>query len=135
MTRVLIRAIIASLIVALVVPGVLFLTVHKAGVPKPGVQVPSDFYNWSPHNQNEWNIKNLDLVGGIEYVRLRMRNPGNFATEYGIAVGSLFAIGFASCLLFVLLGRLRSNTTPHTDARDVPASAQASGARAGGRER
>ena len=29
---------------------------------------------------------------------------------------------------------LRSNTTPHTDARDVPPSADATGARAGGRE-
>ncbi|MGE0373556.1 MAG: hypothetical protein AB7Q01_16975 [Gammaproteobacteria bacterium] len=29
----------------------------------------------------------------------------------------------------------RSNTTPHADARDVPASAEAPGARAGGRER
>jgi len=29
----------------------------------------------------------------------------------------------------------RSNTTPHADARDVPASAGDSGARAGGRER
>jgi hypothetical protein len=31
--------------------------------------------------------------------------------------------------------RERSNTTPHADARDVPASAGDSGARAGGRER
>ena len=30
---------------------------------------------------------------------------------------------------------LSSNTTPHTDARDVPAPAEAPGARAGGRER
>jgi hypothetical protein len=29
----------------------------------------------------------------------------------------------------------RSNSTPHTDARDVPASARGSGARAGERER
>jgi hypothetical protein len=32
-------------------------------------------------------------------------------------------------------GGVRSNTTPHADARDVPASASGSGARAGGRER
>ena len=135
MSRAIARAVIASLIVALVVPGVLFLTVHKAGVPKPGVQVPSDFYTWSPHDQNEWNIKNLDLVGGIEYVRIRMRNPMNFATEYGIAVGSLFAVGFASCLVFMLLGRLRSNSTPHTDARMSAVLHKAHRARAGGRGR
>ena len=33
------------------------------------------------------------------------------------------------------IGQERSNTTPHTDARDVPASASDGGARAGGRER
>jgi hypothetical protein len=33
------------------------------------------------------------------------------------------------------VGPERSNTTPHADARDVPASANDSGARAGGRER
>ncbi|MGH8709573.1 MAG: hypothetical protein ACREVD_16125 [Burkholderiales bacterium] len=32
-------------------------------------------------------------------------------------------------------GGVRSNTTPHTDARDVPAPASDSAARAGGRER
>jgi len=32
-------------------------------------------------------------------------------------------------------GDVRSNTTPHADARDVPASASSGGARAGGRER
>jgi hypothetical protein len=135
MTRVLVRAITASLIVALLVPGVLFLTVHRAGVPKPGVQVPSDFYNWSSHDQNEWNIKNLELVGGIEYIRLRMRNPANFATEYGIATGSLFAVGFATCLVFVLLGRLRSNSTLHTDARASSVPDQPPSARAGERGR
>jgi hypothetical protein len=33
------------------------------------------------------------------------------------------------------IGSERSNTTPHADARDVPAPADAPGARAGGRER
>jgi hypothetical protein len=121
--------------VALVVPAVLFVTVHKAGVPKPGVQVPSDFHTWSLHDQNEWNVKNLELVGGIEYVRIRMRNPANFATEYGIAVASLFAVGLASCLVFMLLGRLRSNSTPHTDARASAVLDQSPSARAGGRGR
>jgi hypothetical protein len=55
-------------------------------------------------------------VGGIEYIRLRTRNPADFATECGIAAGSLFAVGFATCLVFVLRGRLRSNSTQHTDA-------------------
>jgi hypothetical protein len=33
------------------------------------------------------------------------------------------------------VGRERSNTTPHSDARDVPPSAESAGPRAGGRER
>jgi hypothetical protein len=36
---------------------------------------------------------------------------------------------------FEMVHRLPSNTTPHADARDVPAHASDSGARAGGRER
>ena len=57
----------------------------------------------------------------------------------GIAA-SLFALGawlsYASTRPPGLgTGGVRANTTPHTDARDVPAPASDSGARAGGRER
>ena len=135
MKRALLRAIAASALVAVVTPAILFLTVAKAGVPKPGVQAPSNFNEWSYHDQNEWRLKNFAMVGGIAYVRERMKHPKSFATEYAISVASIFVVGFASCVLFVLLGGLRSNTTPHADARDVPAPAEASGARAGGRER
>jgi hypothetical protein len=117
MSRVLLRAVAASLIVGILVPALLFLTVHKAGIPKEGVQVPSDFYNWSLHDQNEWNIKNLELVGGFGYIRERMKYPAAFATEYAIAAASIFAVGFASCLLFAFFGRLRSNNTVERDAR------------------
>jgi hypothetical protein len=40
-----------------------------------------------------------------------------------------------ACAVVALFLVLRSNSTPHADARDVPASAGSSGARAGGRER
>ena len=106
MGRVLVRAMVASLLVALLVPAALFLTIHQAGIPRPGVQLPTDFYSWSQHDQNEWRLQNLELVRGFGYVRERMKDPTAFATEYAIAAGSLFAVGFASCLLFVLLGRL-----------------------------
>jgi len=135
MTRAFARAVIASLIVALVVPGVLFLTVHKASVPKPGVQMPSDFHTWSPHDLAEWTRKNFELVGGLEYVRIRMRNPTDFATEYLIAAGPLFAVGLASCVVFMLLGRLRSNSTHHTDALAAAVLHESHQARAGERER
>lgn len=117
MTRVLLRAMAASLVVGLVVPAALFLTVHQAGIPKPGVQVPSDFHNWSFHDQNEWRIKNLEFVRGFAYVRERMRQPSTFATEYAVAAGSISVVGFASCLLFAWFGTLRSNNTFERDAR------------------
>jgi len=79
MGRAFLRAVAASLIVGIVVPAVLFLTVQKAGIPKERVQVPSDFYNWSLHEQNEWNIRNLELVGGFAYIRERMKYPAKFA--------------------------------------------------------
>jgi hypothetical protein len=135
MTRAFARAVIASLIVALVVPGVLFLTVYKASVPKPGVQMPSDLHTWSPRDLAEWNRKSFELVGGLEYVRIRMRNPADFATEYLTMAGPLFAVGFASCVVFMLLGRLRSNSTPHTDARAAAVLHESHQARAGERER
>jgi hypothetical protein len=105
MIRAFARAVIASLIVALILPAVLFLTVHKASVPKPGVQMPSDFHTWSPHDQREWTNKSFELVGGVEYVRIRMREPTDFAIEYGISAAPLFAVGLATCLVFMLLGR------------------------------
>ncbi len=117
MSRVLLRAVAASLIVALVIPATLFLTVHKAGVPKAGVQVPSDFYEWSFHQQNEWRIQHLELVGGFAYIRERMKQPAAFATEYAVSAGSIFAVGLASCLLFAFFGGLRSNSTLERDAR------------------
>ena len=135
MTRAFARAVIASLIVALLVPAVLFLTVHKASVPKPGVQMPSDFHTWSPRDQREWTNKSFELVGGLEYVRIRMRNPTDFLIEYGITAGPLLALGLATCLVFMLLNRLRSNSTPHPDARATSALNQAPPARAGERER
>jgi hypothetical protein len=51
-------------------------------------------------------------------------------------LGALVLVALAA--LSVKLGRsgaLQPNTTPHADARDVPESAGAAGARAGGRER
>lgn len=51
---------------------------------------------------------------------------------------SSFALGLTCCgvlLWWLRRGEAPSNTTPHADARDVPASANDSGARAGGRER
>jgi len=48
----------------------------------------------------------------------------------------LIAIALLNVLVVgALVWRLRSNSTPHTDARDVPAPASSVGARAGGRER
>jgi hypothetical protein len=129
------RAVIASLIVALIVPAVLFLAVHKASVPKAGVQMPSDFHTWSPREQREWTNKNFELVGGVEYVRIRMREPTEFAIEYGISAAPLFAVGLATCLVFMLLGRLHSNSVPHTDARATSALNQPPSARAGDHER
>ena len=117
MTQVLLRALAASLVVGIVVPAALFLTVHQAGIPKPGVQVPSDFHNWSFHDQNEWRIKNYEFVRGFAYIRERMRQPSALATEYAIAAGSISAVGLASCLLFVVFGGLRSNSTFERDAR------------------
>jgi hypothetical protein len=46
--------------------------------------------------------------------------------------------GFVCCAVFIVwlgLHRAPSNPTPHPDARDMPAPASGSGARAGGRER
>jgi len=51
------------------------------------------------------------------------------AGPFGFTMGALTFAGVWS-----LMG-LRPNTTPHADARDVPPSANAVGARAGGRER
>lgn len=51
---------------------------------------------------------------------------------------SLFALGMTCCgvlIWWLRRGEAPSNTTPHVDARDVPAPAGDSGARAGGRER
>jgi hypothetical protein len=50
----------------------------------------------------------------------------------------VFVLGWAiTVFAFILFAseKMRPNTTPHADARDVPASAGDSGARAGGRER
>ena len=84
-------------------------------------------------------------------------DPGSNATEGGrmtiasirsqLIASSVYLVFYAALGVYLLrrgawLHRLlrhvtpeRSNTTPHADARDVPASASGSGARAGGRER
>jgi len=49
-----------------------------------------------------------------------------------------FVFGLVCCgalLRWLKIPRAPSNTSPHTDARDAPPSADAAGARAGGRER
>ena len=51
---------------------------------------------------------------------------------------AFFVFGLVCCGVFLRwlrVTRAPSNTTPHADARDVPASANGGGARAGGRER
>jgi hypothetical protein len=47
----------------------------------------------------------------------------------GIVVGALLPLAYAA------VRGMKPNSTPHPDARDVPASASSGGARAGGRER
>ena len=120
MGRLIIRAIVCSLVVAFVVPPILFLGVAKAGIPKSGVEYPADFYNWSVHQQNEWNLQNLELVGGFAYIRERMKYPAHFAEEYAISMASIFVIALTSSLSFAFWIRLRPNLLLNTDARQEP---------------
>jgi len=69
---------------------------------------------------------------------LRQLSPGGGPDSHTWAITisiviTWLAIVFIAC--FLALGRMRSNRTPHADARDLPASASDSGTRAGGRER
>jgi len=61
---------------------------------------------------------------------------GPDAIGWAIAIGALitwFTLFFF--MWFVAIALMRSNTTPHADARDMPAHTSGNGARAGGRER
>jgi hypothetical protein len=104
--RTLFWAIVSSVVMSIVVTAYLVLFSYTAGIPKEGVQYPPDFYKWSMHDQNEWNLKNLELVSGFGYVRERMKYPG-FAQEVATVAGYVFAISFPSCLLFAFLSRRR----------------------------
>jgi hypothetical protein len=72
-------------------------------------------------------------VVGLEkvYYLLRAR-PGLY-----LAYWLILAVPICGAIVFGAWAarRQQPNTTPHADARDVPASAGAAGARAGGRER
>jgi len=77
-------------------------------------------------------------IGGWVTAIALLKPPGGIHSSYG-AVASVFAF-FAPWVVFWVFKRTRphtmpTNPTPHADARDVPASANGSGARAGGRER
>jgi hypothetical protein len=100
-------ATVSSVVMSIVVTAYLVLFSYTAGVPKEGVQYPADFYNWSMHDQNEWNLKNLELLTGLGYVRERMKHPG-FGQELATIAGYVFAISFPSCLLFAFLSRPRA---------------------------
>lgn len=67
----------------------------------------------------------------LPIVWLDVGAPFSWAEHYGQVLLSGLTVFFASLGFQVW----RSNSTPHPDARDVPASASDSGARAGGRER
>jgi hypothetical protein len=76
----------------------------------------------------------VSLVGGMLYAGAASDVPLLFSLP------DTWALIGGSLLLFWFMNRrqkasLPSNSTPHTDARDVPAPASGSGARAGGRER
>jgi hypothetical protein len=97
-----------------------------------------------------------ELLGALTWAYY-FGDAGSDATEGGrmalaswrtqLITSSVYAVFYAALGAYLLrrgawLHRLlsfvapeRSNTTPHTDARDVPAPAEAPGARAGGRER
>jgi hypothetical protein len=117
MRRLILRAIVCSLVVSLVVPPILFLAVAKAGIPKPGVEYPADFYDWSVHRQNEWQIQNLEMVGGFAYIRERLKHPAQFAEEYAISMASIFVVALAGSLLLALWVYMRPNLLLNPDAR------------------
>lgn len=73
--RTLLWAVVSSIVMSIVVTAYLILFSYTAGVLKEGVQYPPDFYKWSMHDQNEWNLKNLELLSGFGYVRERMKHP------------------------------------------------------------
>jgi hypothetical protein len=89
----------------------------------------------------------LYLLGGVSIYHLAPETTiGSFLHTWTGAVIA-FVVGF---IVFSLLGGaltlagyplskravgVMSNSTPHADARDVPPRAEATGARAGGRER
>jgi hypothetical protein len=97
-----------------------------------------------------------ELLGALTWAYY-FGDAGSTATEGGrmalaswrtqLITSSVYSVFYAALGLYLLrrgawLHRLlsfvspeRSNITPHADARDVPASADGSGARAGGRER
>jgi hypothetical protein len=104
MPRVLLWAIVTSLLMAVVVTVTLLLTVNQIAVLKEGAQYPQDFDRWSFHDQNEWRLKNQDFISGLGYVRERIKHPG-FAQELLVSSTSVFAVSFLSCLVFAFLSR------------------------------
>jgi len=75
----------------------------------------------------------LTLIGSFFFGASISGPPETFFGEVATLVdGALLGFAFFSR---PSLQAQPSNTTPHSDARDVPASASSGGARAGGRER
>jgi hypothetical protein len=94
------------------------------------------FYALPYEKQQEWLRENEVRVTGLKCLDQRARSR-HFWQEYAPFAAYLMGLVFVSCMLMARWerSRLRSNSTPHSDARDMPAPASDSGARAGGRER
>jgi hypothetical protein len=134
--RSLVRILVVSLVFALATP---FLIVLAFGESVDYVTPlhPATFYAMSYEQQQEWLRTNSRRNTGWPELRGRLRNPGFWTQEYVPTALGAFALVFLGCAAFAVWDRreMRSNSTPHTDARGSAVPDQPSSARAGERGR
>jgi predicted PurR-regulated permease PerM len=134
--RSLVRILVVSLCFALVTPLVIVLAFSES-VDYLTPLHPATFYAMSFQEQQEWLRNNSRRNAGWVELRGRVRSPTFWTQEYIPTALGAFVLVLLSCAVFAVWDRreMRSNSTPHADARATAALDQPPSAHAGEGER
>jgi hypothetical protein len=85
----------------------------------------------------KWLLRGASIVVAVYMVLMFLISSdwGFHGGAHDYVTYSVLAAVFLFCVVTFIIAGMQPNTTPHSDARDVPAPASAVGARAGGCER
>jgi hypothetical protein len=126
---------VVSLAFALVTPFALLIAFGES-VDYLTPMDPAAFYALSYEKQQEWLRVNSRRNSGFTELVNRSSDARFWTQEYVPAALGAFVLVFLSCVTFAVWnGNMRSNSTPHADARAGASLDQPPSARAGERGR